>query len=420
MGSNAIVCAKSTTSFNTAGNPDVENLRSTNGYLNCIDPNLSGTAYDAWGTKKISTPYSVFHGLWTFDIPATQWLCYEDGVEVANASATTITSVDGAAVITGNATNTVSLMESRYTPRYQPNRGHLFSTAVWLPNKLNNGIRDFGLFTAENGVFFRLKADGRLYAVLKSLGTETKEEVIDTSSVVGFDVTKGNVYDIQYQWRGVGNYKFFINLQHVHTFNNLGTLTALSMKDPALPAAFKSTRTTQDVSIYAGCVDITSENGSDDRLQYASAFGDTTGMNGTDVPVITLYNPLQIASTTNTRMIELSRITATCTKKAVFKVWTTRDASAITGETFQTLGNGSFVQCDSPDAVSGAVKATSVDVAKMRLITVIPVQANVTKETNNPFQSRIDFSLVRGDYLVVTATVATGEVEVVMEWGEAV
>ena len=117
--------------------------------------------------------------------------------------------------------------------------------------------------------------------------------------------------------------------------------------------------------------------------------------------------------------MELSRISLNCDKKAVFKVWVTRDPTGFTGATLAAIGNGSFVETDSPDAVTGAVKATSVTVAKLKLITVIPVQANVTKETNNPFQSRIDFPLIRGDYLVITATVVTGGCECVVEWGEA-
>lgn len=372
---------------------------------------------DAWGSQKVSMPYSIFHGMWTFDIPQSMWFMYHNGTQVYTS--TNIISSGGGAVVTANAATPSVTLESRATPRYQPNRGHLFSTAVWMPNKTNNGIREFGLRTTENGVFFRLKADGLLYAVLKSRGVETYESVIDTSKITGFDVQKGNVYDIQYQWRGVGNYKFFINLKLVHTIANLGTLTALSMQDPALPISYKATRTTQDVAINAGCADITSENGNDDRLQYASAYAERT-LNGTDLPAFVLFNPLQINGTTNTRMLELARISLNCDKKAVFKVWVTRNAAAITGATLTTIDAGSFVLTDSPQASVGAVAATSVNTALMKLVTVIPVQSNIQSVTNNPFSDRIDFPLVRGDYLVITATVSTGSCQTVTEWGEAI
>lgn len=378
---------------------------------------IGGITADAWGIQKVSLPFSVFHSLFTFDVPPLQWFMYESGVQVYTS--TNIVSETSEGVLRTSVAAPSLLLESRYTPRYQPNRGHLYSTALWMPTKLADGVREFGLSTAENGVFFRLKADGLLYAVLKSGSVETKEELIDTSGVTDFDVEKGNVYDIQYQWRGVGNYKFFINLTEVHVFSNLGNLTALSMQDPALPAYFKATRTTQDVEIHIGCVDISSENGRDDRLQYSSVYADTT-LNGTDLPLVVVYSPLTINTLTNTRMCELARITVTCNKKATFKVWTTRNPAAITGATLVAIKQGSFLQTDSPDTVAGAVKATSVDTSLMQLVTVVPVEAAVSKAINNPFQGRIDYALVRGDYLVITASVATGVCDAVIEVGEAI
>ena len=110
----------------------------------------------------------------------------------------------------------------------------MYSSSIFLPNPTASAIRDFGIFTEDRGVFFRLKSDGNLYAVIRttidSVTTED-EQLIDIS---GIDVEKGNVYDIQFQWRGVGNYKFYINLQEVYRFNYLGTLTNISLFNPVL------------------------------------------------------------------------------------------------------------------------------------------------------------------------------------------
>ncbi len=361
---------------------------------------VGGLTTDAWGAQKVSIPRSIYHGMFTFDIPAKMWFLYEDGVQVYTS--TNITSTSGAAKITADATNPTCLLESRECPRYQPNRGHLFSTALWCPLKTNDGVREWGLSTAENGVFFRLKANGLLYAVLKSGGVETKEELISTADVASFDVQKGNVYDIQY-----------------HTFSNLGTLTALSTENPALPIMFKSVRTTADVSLYVGCADITSENGMPDVEQYASAYASAVSVT-TNTPVISIYNPLQINGVTNTRTITLARISFNCSKKGVFKVWMTRSAAAITGETLKVIGDGSFVQCDSVEMDATAVKATAITTANCSLITAVPVEPAVPRLVDNPYQGRIDFPIVRGDYLIVTCTSATATADVVIEWGEQV
>jgi stage V sporulation protein SpoVS len=371
---------------------------------------------DAWGVQKMSLPYSLFHGMWTFDIPASMWFMYENGVQVYTS--TNIVSTGGAAVLTTSAAKSELILEGRAAPRYQPNRGHLYSTALWCPNKTNDGVREWGLETTENCVCFKLKADGKLYAELRSGGASTYEAEIDTSGIAGFDVQKGNVYDIQYQWRGVGNYKFFINLQLVHTIANLGTLTALSVENPALPISYRATRTTQDVSIHIGCADITSENGSDNGVQPSVAYANIS-RNGTDVPVISIYNPLQIDGKTNTRTIYPNRVTFSCDKKAVFKVWRHRDPALLTGETFAAIGNGSYVQTDSPDTVAGAVAATAGTVTGMKLIDVVNVQALGAGASQIP-TTFSNISMVRGDYLTITVTTASGLCDVVVSWGEAV
>jgi hypothetical protein len=371
---------------------------------------------DAWGVPKVSIPHSVFHGLCTFDIPANQWFMYENSVQVYTS--TNIVSANGAAKLTANATKSLVVMQGRDCPRYQPNRGHLFSTALWCPSKTADGIRTWGLATNDNGVFFKLKADGLLYACLLSGGVAVKEELIDTSGVAGFDVQKGNVYDIQYQWRGVGNYTFYINLVKVHVFANLGTLTALSMENPALPAHFTCSRTTQDTVMHIGCADITSENGSSDLIQPRVAYANIS-RNGTDVPVTSIYNPLLIGTKVNTRTIYPTNISLSCDKKTVFKIWKHRDPALLTGETFVAIGGGSFVQTDSPDTVATAVAATAATVSGMSLINVVNVQANGSATLTYDDHS-IDVNLVRGDYLTITATTLPGLCDGGISWGEAI
>ena len=375
---------------------------------------------DAWGLQKVSHPHSLYHGLFTFDIPASMWFMYENGTQVYTS--TDIVSTNSAGVLTTTVTNPDLVLESRECPRYQPNRGHHFATAVWCPSKTADGHREWGLRTDENGVYFKLKADGLLYACLKSNSIETHEELIDTSGVTGFDVEKGNVYDIQYQWRGVGSYKFFVNLVEVHTLSLLGTLTALSMENPALPISFHCHRTTEDVAMHIGCADITSEAGRVDIEQYGSAYAEGVSISTSHdaSPVIVIHNPLQINGVTNTRTITLARISVTCTKKGTFKVWATRNPADITGVVLVALGNGSFVQTDSTDVVTGATRATSVTTANMKAITAVPVETAVGRSVDNPFRGRIEFPIVRGDYLVVTGAAATASADVVVEWGEQI
>jgi hypothetical protein len=378
---------------------------------------------DAWGIQKVSLPYSLFHGMFSFDIPAKMWFMYEGGTQVYTS--TNIVSTDGAAVLTTSAGKTTLLLESRVCPPYQPNRGVLFSTAVWCPNKTAAGCtREWGVQTTGSGVFFRLKSDGLLYAVQRSIGVETKEEPITTTGVSGFDVQKGNIYDIQYQWRGVGNYKFFINNVHVHTFSNLGTLTALSMSNPALPLAFKATTADAGVAncaLHIGCADLTSENGTTTDEQYGSAYSSAVATNGADKPVLVLYNPLVIGTMVNTRTIHLRTSSFNNTKKCTFKIWRTRSAGDITGETLVAGYGGkySYMQSDSTDMNAGAVRATAVTAANLEFLYAVTVEPAV-RSTYDFSVDHLKLNLVRGDYIVVTNDSVNGASDVVFGWGEEI
>lgn len=379
---------------------------------------------DAWGTPRTVEDESLFHGMWTFDIPPSMWFMYHGGTQVY--SSTNIISNNGAGQLTADATNTSVTLESREAPRYQPNRGHKISLAGWFPNATNDGVRDFGAFTAENGVFFRLKSNGMLYAVLRRGSVEVLEQEIDTSALTGFDVTKNNIYDIQFQWRSAGNYKFFIGdpatgtSKLVHTFSLLGTLTSASIEDPALPIAFKATRTTEDVEMNIGCADITSEGGKTAIYQYASAYAEAVAVtSGTERPILVVKSPLQINSVTNTRTTQLARISVKCDKKATFKFWLTRDPSLITGATFKAVGGGVYIETDSPDMDATAVRATAATTASMQFLVAVPAEAQTWYPVDNPIQDSINFPVVRGDYVVVTCNAsANGAAEATVEWGE--
>jgi hypothetical protein len=378
---------------------------------------------DAWGVQKMSLPFSLFHGMFTFDIPTKMWFTYEGGVQVYTS--TNIVSTGGAAVLTTSTGKTNLLLESRVCPPYQPNRGHLFSTALICPSKTATGcVREWGVQNIDAGIFFRLKADGLLYAVRRSLTVEVAEQLISTAGVPGFNVEAGNTYDIQYQWRGMGNYKFFINNIHVHTMSLLGTLTALSMSNPALPIAFKATTANAAVancSLIIGCVDITSENGKETPEQWGSAYSQAVATTGADKPVLVVHNPLLIGTLVNTRTIHLRTLSVHNTKKCTFKLWRTRSAADITGETLVAGygGKHSFVQSDSTDMNVSAVRATAVTVANLEFIRAITVEAGARVSIELSY-SHLELNLVRGDYLIVTNDSTAGSSEVVLGWGEEI
>lgn len=370
---------------------------------------------DAWGRQKTITDYSLFHGICTFDVPNQVW---EEQTVATNGdwtplsvTGTNVSSVGGALECrSGTTLNAGGAVRSKRNPRYQPNRGHLYSTAVICPSPNADGIRRWGVFDGDNGVYFELEGDGAshvLYAVRKSNGTVKTRQAV--SLPTGFDVSKGHVYDIQYQWRGLGNYKWFADLQEVYADEILGTLTELSVQNPALPASYESiTHTTTEIKIQAGCVDITSEGGLSEGRQFATVSTGTTFYSAanTGSAIIALRLPRTVtynaATVNNTRDIVLSKLTSWCRDEAATRVWFGRDTTAtnLAALTWTDL-NGGNVEYLLGGAGSALDTAFQADKASMQLVLTEWVDIEDKNIIINPSEDAAPFYGTPGDIIVI-------------------
>lgn len=367
---------------------------------------LGGNALgaDAWGRQKVYMDNSILHGMFTTSVPVATWKETYNGVEQAP---TVSTSVNGKLSHKAGATlNDVNVLDTYRNPRYEPNRGHLYSTAVFLPLKTASGVREFGIFTEYSGVFFRLKSDGNLYAVVRTTVnsvTTDNEQLIDTT---GIDIEKGNVYDIQFQWRGVGNYSFFINLKKVYAFEFLGTLSELTMFNPALPIAFRAENLGDNVEIQCGCVDVTSEGGKANGKIYGSVSIDNqsgqVAVTGYNTPVLAVRSKPTVGGLRNTRDTLALLLSAYSDQRSFVRVWATRDFTAITenDQAWQDFGDGhlEYISYDVPDITT----PMTFDTAKAELIFGCRVGIDETYSTSALFEGRTDIWLTPGDLFVFT------------------
>jgi len=394
--------------------------------INMVDKLGAGDlTLDAWGAQKVVQDRSIFHGMFTFDVPPSMWLVEEDGVEIPVTTSTRAVSVSGMLQISSGATATNTChLESRRHPRYQPDRGLKWAASAGFKDASLDGVLKAGLIVdSENGVYFKTKGDGKLYACVMNDGVETHEEEI--VFLFDIDITKGNIYDIQMQWRGVGNMKFYAGnpstglLSLVHTITFLNTLDEeLSIRNPAMSLGFHAENVSQEVGMWCGCVDVTSEGGDVDREQYGEYSEDNTVSAGTTTAigsiVLAIRNPTTAPNgKINTRDLRLARITITASKKATYKVYQTRDTSAITATSWDTFKTGSFVE--------KATTITAVDTSLMEEFSTFKNAAAIPNEKVNPASETIDFFSVHGDYIVVAITSGSTVItEASIEWGEEI
>lgn len=381
---------------------------------------------DAWGRAKTINDYSIVHGLFTFDIPDKMWVMFENGTELTSTTLSTRSgSVNGGLSLKSGATlDDVSYIMSKRHPRYQPNRGYLYSSSIFLPNKTATGERDFGSFTDEDGAFFRLKSDGELYACILNNGVLTHEEKI----TVPFDIDyeKGNAYDIQFQWRGVGSYAFFVlnpveNVsQEVHVIKFANTLSYPSISNPALSIGFRATNKGDEVEIRCGCVDVSSEGGAAERLQYVAATGEiVTGVQSTGAVLLAVRLPNLFKGRMNTRDVKFLRVFCESVKRADMSVYITRDETALTinnPAVVWTQINGGNIEALFPTLGTDV----TIDDAKAAQIAKRPVLANDFIEITNPDILSLNFFLTHGDYLIVEGYTNAGDMSAGLELGEEI
>lgn len=360
---------------------------------------------DAWGRSKAITDLSKFHGMFTHSIPISNWYESFNGVELATFDGAT--SVNSKMRLTSNGGTTK--LQSFTHPRYEPNRGALYSISAFLPNKEAIGTRDFGIFTAESGAFFRLR-DGKLYACRRTTVdavTTTYEEEIENVLV---DLEKGNIFDIQMQWRGVGNLFFYIN-DHlrsvnnlVHVMENVNKNTELSINNPSLPLAFECVKDVDDVVIECGCVDITSEGGTNESGTYGSI--STTTKSGS--VKISGYNQLIVAvrslkefnSLINTRGIKNLTFTGYADQRSLMRIWTTRDVTAISDGTqlWTPFREGNLEYIEHGEAGT----EPTIDIAKAELQFTARIDQDQSFSSSAVFNDITELLLTPGDIIIFT------------------
>jgi hypothetical protein len=191
----------------------------------------------------------------------------------------------------------------------------------------------------------------------------------------------------------------------------LGTLTAMSVENPALSAGFLCTKTTEDVSMIIGCADITSEGGTIDRLQYFSASHERSTGTINQIPLISVMSPATIGTAHNTRDLRLVRVSGGAGAKATFRVYTTRDATALTGASFGAVA-GTQTLVDTT--------ASAITTAKCKLLLTFRVPANGSASVDNPDKDRIDFTVVHGGYIILTVEGSNTTVDGTIELGEEI
>jgi len=366
---------------------------------------------NVWGIQKSTEDLSLFHWLWTYNIPQSAWHITENGTLLANNDTSTqcYSNVWQMEIDSWGTLWNITELYSRRHPRYQPNRWHYFATAWYIPTPDAIWIRKWGLKSNWNGVYFTL-VDWILYGYMLNTSWESKLVALDLPE--GTDLSKWNLYDIQYQWRWVWNYYFYFNLKLAWVITNLWGWSQVSIANPALSVYFSCENTDwTEVSMVFGCCDVTSEWGQKEWLTYASCSNELTVADPQWVSVSILNQPLIIMRVKetlyweeNTRDSLVKRISASSDQKSVMKMWFTRDITAFGWTAFIPWNfQDSFLwsSIEYIDWVWTTATTLTFDTTKAQKVFGGRVKLDDTLIIENPAND-IDFFIEQWDYIVLT------------------
>lgn len=342
---------------------EVVMLADQEGNISSGGGNFSGSAVDAFGRARFSTPLTLFDAS---NIGALSTKFYN--VTTGGGAAVNHNANDSSAemVVTSSSQNV--LRRSRRRMAYQPGKSLLmlatFTMAASRPHltqRVGYYDNNDGIFLEEvNGVYnicIRSSSSGSVSEtrIAQSNWNGDKLNGVSEDSTSGYtlDLAKSQIFWADFEWLGVGSVRcgFVIDgrLIVAHTFNHANLITGTYMKSARLPVSYEivtsSSYTGGSATMKQICASVVSEAGYDPIGQEAVAgtalSGNSTNTNDVFVNLITIkLNSL-------TAIAVISGIDVLNISNADFE-WGIFKNATIAGLTFgSTVGNVAY---DTSDA----------------------------------------------------------------------
>lgn len=179
----------------------------------------------------------------------------------SGSSGGTVTSGSGMAVLaTGAAASQSAYIQTNRVVRYTPGVGGLARfTTIFTAGKAGStqligvGNTEDGFFVGFNGATFgfcRRKGGVDTWTPVASWSGQGKEDILNY-----FDPTKGNIWQITWQWLGFGAVRLYMEdpdtgtLKLVHMWSPVNTLTGTTILNPVLPLYAYTANTTNNTNV---------------------------------------------------------------------------------------------------------------------------------------------------------------------------
>lgn len=255
----------------------------------------------------------------------------------------TVTQADSMAVLQTSAnTNSHAEISTKRVVKYRVGQGvHGRFTAIFTTG-VAGSEQKIGLFDADNGIgfgyngtnfgIFRRDDTSDTWVNQSSWNFDTMDGSGGASNPSGrtFDPTKGNVFEVKFQWLGFGALIFAIEDEEtgkftiVHEIKYANNNTMPSLKNPSFPITARIDNTTNNTNLTLKTASMAAEIEGKIRLlgPRNSINNSKTGVGTTLTNILTIRNKTTFASIANKVPVTISKYSAAIdgTKPATFQL----------------------------------------------------------------------------------------------------
>lgn len=292
---------------------------------------ISPTTYGktAFGEQRVALPFALADLINKYEITPTEYSTLTGSSGVASISHVPAESaiklqVDGTSGSLGKLrTNTFY--------RYSAGKGQNIKMTLYHNDSgQSNQVRRWGYFDDSDGLFFQLSGSNLSIVERKSTtgavteinhpqSTWNVDKLNGTgASGVTIDVTKSQIYELRFQWLGVGFADFYINGIHTHNIPHANLISGPYMKTGQLPLSWdvENNLSSSTGAMTTVCASVISENGEPPPEYSYAAFNSTAiSVSTTEIPVLSIRPKSTYNGITN-RIITLPKKAVVSTEGA--------------------------------------------------------------------------------------------------------
>jgi hypothetical protein len=263
---------------------------------------------DAFGKWRVSQPTTLFDSKQVVDSGSFYF-------DIKTTSGGTVTWNSGSAQSTFKVTNTSGSRAIKQTKRifvYQPGKSQQIICTGKFGTKIDGIKKSIGSFDDNDGYFFQTSGSSFGVVLRKTINSVKTDTFISQStwnldkmnglgpSGNTLDITKAQIYTMDYEWLGVGRVRYGVVqkgvLIYVHEINNYNSLDTVYLRNPNLPIRYEMSthkNTTTGSLMTQICSTVISEGGFDNtgkRVVVTSNNGATIGASQYDAVLFIRYN----------------------------------------------------------------------------------------------------------------------------------